>query len=246
MKTLVAVVALAASASAWAQPPCTTPPPPGCPTTAVAANAARLCWVHDGRYEDGTPATLTGFKAYFGTNGLTSSQSISGGATRDALITNLSPGLYTFAVAALEGSTESDRSCTWTKLIVAPPLGNPTQAPTFTYTVAQPSSVTVTIGAINGVNQFNLAITGNGPVTIALLGSLVFDWCRPGPVGTPLTPTVPALGENGGAFSKSVTFTAPVTTYCDADPTTAFGGTVTVQGVTKPLVNASGVWSAVF
>jgi len=160
------------------------------------------------------------------------------------LITGLAPGLYTFAVAALEGAVESDRSCTVTKLIAAAPLGNPTQAPTFTYTVAQPSSVTVTIGAINTVNEFALAITGAGPVTIALLGSMVFDWCRS---GTVTTPTMPALGGNFDQVAfKSVTFTAPVTTRCDADPTTAFGGTVSVQGVTKPLVNASGVWTAVF
>jgi hypothetical protein len=205
-----------------------------------------LCWVHDGRYEDGTPATLTGFKAYFGTNGLTSSQSISGGATRDALITNLSPGLYTFAVAALEGSTESDRSCTWTKLIVAPPLGNPTQAPTFTYTVAQPSSVTVTISAINTANEFSLTITGTGPVTLTLPASLTADWAR---IGTTTVPTMPALGgNNDGLRSRSVTFTAPVIgARVDADPAGTLDGTVVaVQGVTKPLVNASGVWTAVF
>jgi len=107
--------------------------------------------------------------------------------------------------------------------------------------------ILVTISAINGVNEANLAIAGDGPVTITLLGSLVFDWARPGASWDILTPTIPPLGGNGGANAKSVTFMAPVTTRIDMDPTAPFGGTVTtINGITKPFINSSGTWTVSF
>lgn len=115
---------------------------------------------------------------------------------------------------------------------------------------------TVTLSAFDTqFTEFDLAIQGAGPVTLALDGTAEFDWCKPdGEFGTTVTPTTPALGVNNGdgTRAKSVTFTAPVArTRCDADSATSngppfTGGTVTVAGVQKSLVLAGGVWSATF
>jgi hypothetical protein len=102
---------------------------------------------------------------------------------------------------------------------------------------------------------FDLSIDGNGPVTIALADPLAFDWCSPtGLSGLPtVTPTTPSLGDrdDDGNRRREVTFTAPVArTRCDGDgddSDPAFSGaTVTVQGVSKPLVESNGSWSVQF
>jgi hypothetical protein len=117
--------------------------------------------------------------------------------------------------------------------------------------------VRVSISNINrGNGGFDLSIEGNGPVAVALAGDLLFDWCSPrGRAGLPtVTPTTPSLGDrdDDGNQRRAVTFTAPVAqTRCDGDGTdgasAAFrGATITVQGVSKPLVESAGSWSAQF
>jgi hypothetical protein len=144
VRLAAALCALALTVGSWAQTPCPSTPIPGCPTGAVSPDAVRLCWTHDGKYTDGSAAQLTGFKAYFGQGGnLANFVSISGGSTRDALLTGLSPGFYTFAVSALVGAAESVPSCTVTKQIAdvpVPSLGNPTQPPTFTWSFTAPGA----------------------------------------------------------------------------------------------------------
>jgi hypothetical protein len=81
-------------------------------------------------------------------------------------------------------------------------------------------------------------------VTIALAGKLLFDWCRP---AVPITPSLGDKDDDGNR-RQTVTFTAPLArTRCDgdvADGNAAFSGaTVTLRGVSKPLVDSSGTWS---
>jgi len=155
---LFAALLLCVSSIARAQAPCpAAPPPPGCPTTASGPNSAQLCWAHDGKATDGSTISLTGFRAYFGLNGsLTNSSSVSGGATRAALLTGLAPGLYTFAVAALAGTSEGDKSCTVTKLVAGsappnPPTGSQpvtVAGPVFVFGVTNDSLVRLEAGSV--------------------------------------------------------------------------------------------------
>ena len=126
MRLLFAGMCLLAAFAVGAQPCPAGPLPAGCPTTAVGANSARLCWEHDGKATDGSTISLTGFKAYYGLNGAqTSFQSVSGGTARSSLLTGLTPGLYTFSVSALAGSMEGAKSCTTTKLVAGLPPNPP-------------------------------------------------------------------------------------------------------------------------
>jgi hypothetical protein len=124
-------------------------------------------------------------------------------------------------------------------------------------TVSSAPEIRVSIGNIDPKNWgFDLSIDGNGPVTIALGDTLVFDWCSPaGLRGLPtVTPTTPSLGDrdDDGNRRRAVTFTAPVArTRCDGDAVDGLdpalsGATATVDGVSKPLVESNGSWSAQF
>lgn len=150
-RALFAALLLCASFAARAQPCPAAPPPPGCPTAPSGPGSARLCWAHDGNATDGAPISLSGFKAYYGLNGSqTSSQNVSGGTTRNALLTGLAPGLYTLSVAAMAGTVESARSCTVTKLVAGVAANPPT--------VPQPVTVAGPV--------FNLGITTNSMVLL--------------------------------------------------------------------------------
>lgn len=100
------------------------------------------------------------------------------------------------------------------------------------------------------VGELDLTLTGTGSVTLALLGTVAWDWCKPGgEFGTVATPTTPALGivNNDGFTAKAITLTAPVTTRCDYDPNLAFPGiNATANGVTRPLVNNGTSWTVNF
>lgn len=181
--------------------------------------------------EDGSPACLSGYRFYAGTQP----------PQFPVMAIANNPGLTSFVWADVAGAAPP------------PSLGNPTQAPTFTYTVTltAPVSVSVTISALDPASgEFDLAIAGSGPVTIDLSQD-EFDWCKPnGELDPVATPTNPNLGvpNNDGVRARTVTFIAPIArTRCDVDPNRAFaGGSVTVQGVSKPLEQAGSAWSVRF
>jgi len=214
----------------------------------VAPDAALLQWTPPTTYEDGAPLTVAGYKVYWGTaaGSYPNSFTLNNPSATSYTVQPLTAATWTFVVTAFDaGMNESRFSNSWSKTIVGPPLTPPGPVSNLNVTPTTAQPVSVTISNRSAANDFDFSITGVGPVTIALSGALAFDWCR---IGTVNIPTNPALGANGdGINSKSVIFTAPIVGgRCDADPSDALAGTVTVQGVTKPLVNVAGVWSVSF
>jgi hypothetical protein len=220
-------------------------------------DSAVLQWQHDDK------ANVAEFRIYYGR----APQSLSGvklvldPAARTATVDGLDDGTWYFAVVAVSpNAAESEPSNLLCVVIPSGPCKVPLDEeprPNSTATVLQAPSIRVSISNVHRDNGgFDLSIEGSGTVMIELADALQFDWCSPaGASSLPaVTPTTPSLGDkdDDGNQRRTVTFTAPVAhTRCDGDVAAgsrrAFSGaTVTVQGVSKPLVESSGSWSAQF
>jgi len=230
------------------------------PLTAVAQDdSAVLHWRHDATRD------VAGFRIYYGRDprALSGMHQVLDSAARMTSVDGLADGTWYFTVLAVSPSAVESAPSNLVCVVI--PSGScevpreeepsgPQQNPVVTG--VRTPEVRVSIRNIDARNAgFDLVVEGSGSVTIALAGSLTFDWCSPtGISGLPaVTPTTPSLGDkdDDGNRRQTVTFTAPIArTRCDGDGATgnaAFSGaTVTVQGVSKPLVEANGAWSAQF
>jgi hypothetical protein len=227
---------------------------------AAQDDSAVLQWQQD------DTAGVAEFRIYYGRTpeSLTGVKLVLDARARTATVDGLADGKWYFAVVAVgPNAAESEPSgliclvipsgsCDAAPEDVPRPARNVTSA-----AVVTAPNIRVSISNIDPDNwEFDVSIEGDGAVTIELADSLLFDWCGPrGLSGLPaITPTTPSLGDrnNDGNRRPAVTFTAPVErTRCDGDgadgDSPAFGGaTVTVQGVSKRLVESSGAWSAQF
>jgi len=228
------------------------------PFAAVAQGTLSLTWVPPTTNTDGSQLTnLAGYKVYWGPQaGLYPNSVAVNDPGASAHVLNLAAGTWFSVVTAVNvAGIESNFSNAVTKTISGPPLAPPGPVSNLNVTPAAQPAVTVTMSGVtaNVSPELDLIITGASDVLIALTAGNSFDWCKPGGnSGTTVTPTTPALGltNNDGTRSPSITIRGPVTTRCDIDDVvsnTPFAGAlVTVNGIAKPLVNASGVWSASF
>ncbi len=203
---------------------------------------------------------VAGFRIYYGRapHALTGMHQVLDATARTTTVDGLEDGTWYFSVIAVaRNGAESEPSNLFCMVIPSGSCEAPVDEERSSRGETSAPNVRVSIGNVNSGNGgFDLSIDGNGPVTIALAGDLLFDWCSPrGSSGLPtLTPTTPSLGDrdDDGNRRQAVTFTAPVArTRCDVDgadgASAAFrGATITVQGVSKPLVEARGSWSAQF
>ncbi len=73
-------------------------------TGGTNAGTATLLWVAPTTNTDGSPATVTGYRVYYGTASGTYTNKIDAGTTTTYTVTNLSPGTYYFAVTAYDSS----------------------------------------------------------------------------------------------------------------------------------------------
>ena len=224
---------------------------------AAQDDTAVLNWQHD------DTAEVAEFRIYYGRSpdSLTGVQRVLDPGARTATVDGLADGAWYFAVVAVSPSAvESEPSNLFCIVIPSGSCAAP-EAPGRTRDQTESGSpapdVRVSISNIHPSNGgFDLAISGNGPVTIELAGGLLFDWCSPAGIrGLPaVTPTTPSLGDrdDDGNRRSTVTFTAPLErTRCDGDGADGAaprfsGAAVTVQQASKPLVEAAGAWSARF
>ena len=220
------------------------------PLVATAQDdSAVIEWRHD------NTAQVAGFRIYYGRDprSLSGMYQVLDPAARTASVDGLADGTWYFEVRAVSSSAvesePSGRMC-----VVIPsgscelPLNAESRTRSPAVAVSPTQEVRVSISNIDPRNSgFDLSIEGNGSVTIALAGELLFDWCRPA------VPTTPSLGDadDDGNRRRTVTFTAPLErARCDGDVAAghaAFSGaTATFEGVSKPLVESNGAWSARF
>lgn len=215
-----------------------------------------LSWTPPRTNTDGSPLTnLAGYRVYWGTQrgSYPNSVTLNDAGLASHIINNLAPATWYSVVTAVNSSgVESAFSNVASKTIEGPPPEPPGPVRNLEVTVAPP--VVVQLSRLDGTvsPELDLSITGSADVQIRLAAGNEWDWCKPGGVnGSTVTPTTPALGlnNNDGTRSQTITLRGPVTTRCDIDDTNgaAFaGGTVTVNGVTKPLALSSGAWSVSF
>lgn len=207
-------------------------------------------------------ANVAGFRIYYGraAQSLSGEQQVLDAAARRATVDGLADGTWYFAITAMSRTAAESEASNLVCVVI--PKGScevPSEERSgpVTLTAASAPDIRVSISNIDPKNwMFDLSIDGSGPVTIALADALGFDWCGPtGVSGLPaVTPTTPSLGDrdDDGNRRREVTFTAPVArTRCDCDGDDGFdaafsGATVTVQGVSKPLVESNGSWRVQF
>jgi hypothetical protein len=212
-------------------------------------DSAVIEWRHDSATE------VLGFRIYYGRDprSLSGMHQVPDPAARMTSVDGLAEGTWYFEVRAVSSSGVESTPSSLTCVVI--PSGS-CEAPTAaasrtrspTVTAGSTPAARVSISNIDPRNLgFDLSIEGDGAVTIALAGGLLFDWCGPA------APTTPSLGarDDDGNRRQTVTFAAPVTrARCDgdaADGNAAFGGaTATVEGVSKPLVESNGTWSVQF
>jgi hypothetical protein len=220
------------------------------PLAATAQDdSAVIEWRHD------NAADVAGFRIYYGRDprSLSGIQQVLDPAARSASVDGLADGTWYFEVRAVSSSAiESKPSSRMCVVIPSGSCAVPTDAESRTRNPAVAAGSTPDVRAsISNIDPrntgFDLSIEGNGPVTIALAGNLLFDWCRPA------VPTTPSLGDrdDDGNRRQAVTFTAPLArARCDGDVAegnAAFSGaTATVQGVSKSFVESNGTWSVRF
>lgn len=226
---------------------------------AAQDDSAVLQWQHD------DAASVAEFRIYYGRapDSLSGMKLVLDPDARSATVDGLAEGTWYFSVVAVSpNAAESAPSNLFCVVIPsgsceAPADAEPDRSRDRSSASATAPNISVSISNAHPSNGgFDLSIEGEGAVTIELAGALLFDWCSPrGMASLPaVTPTTPSLGDSDddGNRRPAVTFTAPVErTRCDGDSaggaTRAFGGaTVTVQGVSKPLVESNDSWSVRF
>lgn len=217
----------------------------------------KLGWTPPTTNTDGSPLTdLAGYRVYSGCSQPGAYQNRADvGPSVTTITLDLTGTCYAVVTAINALNTESARSNEAVRPGPPPPPPQipdaPTAGPLVSWTAPPPVSVAVTFSNIDAsVGELDIALTGSAQVTLALLGTVSWDWCKPGgEFATVVTPTSPALGvpNNDGVTAKAITLTAPVTTHCDYDPNVAFpGANVTVNGQTKPLVQSGNTWTVTF
>jgi len=72
--------------------------------TVIITGSATLAWNAPTTYTDGTPATVAGFKIYYGTSSGNYTTTIDAGNVTTFTVNNLSPGTYYFTVTAYDAS----------------------------------------------------------------------------------------------------------------------------------------------
>jgi hypothetical protein len=212
-------------------------------------DSAVIEWRHDGATE------LFGFRIYYGRDprSLSGMHQVLDPAARMTSVDGLADGTWYFEVRAVSSrAVESEPSPLICVVIPSGSCDVPLDAESRTRNPAATAGPTpeirVTISNVDPRSSgFDLSIEGNGSVTIALAGEVLFDWCGPA------VPTTPSLGDkdDDGNRRQTVTFAAPLArTRCDgdvADGNAAFSGaTATLRGVSKPFVESNGTWSVRF
>lgn len=190
-------------------------------------DSATLRFTPPTQNSNGSPLTnLRGYRFYYG--------AVQG--FYPSSVTVYDPSLTQYTLANVAGPAPT------------PALGNPTQAPTFTYTV-EPTSPPVAIDATADLvfwsSQFNYTswIRGTGITALCfeLQGGARFDNMRLAD-GTSV-PTTPVLGVNNDSQSHSApcltSFTLPLNTNGDVDGTIT-GVSVRINGTAYPLNRLSG------
>lgn len=155
-------------------------------------------------------------------------------------------GTYTTSVVAMDPSLTS---FVWADVAGPLPLGNPTQEPRFTYTVAPTPPASITVSNVNSYSEFDLVLVGAVDFTLTAPSGQRFDYCmRNASDASTVTPTTPPIGTNNeNVTAAAITIRGPVSTRCDLDTPPSFSGfTVRVGSVSKPLVQSGGTWSAAF
>lgn len=213
-------------------------------SAAGAQCSTTLTWTPPTQNTDGSPLTdLLSYRAYWGSaqGNYPFSETFPAPASSRFIGGPLAAGVNYLVLTAIDAggnqsvySNVATKDCGGAQPKPPGPVLNPSVVP------VAPAALTVTLSNLQADNspEFTLAITGSGPVTIALGADHVFDWCTAG---------APQLGGNGGTTAKSVTFQAPLSTRCDADGAQPFaGGMVTFSGVSKPLALVGETWSVSF
>lgn len=228
---------------------------------------AELTWLPPTQNTDGSPLTnLAGYRIYWGMapGVYPNARLIENPGATSAVVPNLAPGAWYFAVSALNAlGRESDFSnvaC----VAVGPHTCFGSSPPTVPGAVRNltvrlvsappPPAVTVTFAQVgDNDDQFRVQISAPVEVRLQLQPSgAVFDWLKVGATtsgsgGTPV-PTTPPIGANNNdrVTANAITVTGPVDASTDIDGSAHTGITATVNGVTKQLVRSGTTWSAAF
>jgi len=97
---------------------------------AANADPVTLSWQHDGKNTDGTPATLAGFRIYYGSSAtLDHTIEVANGALRTYVVTNLAPATWRFAVTAYDTAGHESLLSNTAIRVVLDPLPPPTPVP---------------------------------------------------------------------------------------------------------------------